>query len=304
MPDEYDILLDELISKYKGEELYHFLGEASNQIFEKCAAEHGQRYPCPEAQEFLDKEITTTVWHGTRRSETDEELKEKGFCTYEPPQVDEWLNTALNKVIEATHPGPIKLKQIKKRAEELKHNARQDWRRQVSVSGIKSVSCGWGFRNPELVHDFLWWFAKGKLFNDVLVEMFGEPRRIEIKTSMSVRSFFNVQDIHLPRLCIKPEEIVAIDKCPTRAEEVHHFPTTARTTHIPIDRVNPSEPVEPYRVDGIIRTIKSGHLRPVLVIKEGNRYSVYPESDPISNRIEAYRQLGFTKMPAKVIEEN
>jgi hypothetical protein len=297
-----DKTAQELADKYKGEELYHALGEAVSGIYEECEAKHGSKYPCKEAQDFLEQEIVTTVWHGTRRRESDKELKQNGFCTYEPPQVDAWLDLALDKVKHATQPGPRKSAQMEKRAEELKHNAREEWRRQVSVSGLKEVSCGWGFRNPELVHDFLWWFAKGKLFNEVLNEMFGEPRRIEIKTNMTARSFMNVQDIHLPRLCIKPEEVVVIEECPTRAEEIHHFPTTARTTYIPLDKVDTSELVEPYRVDEITRLIKKGELRPVSVIKEGDRYSVYPKGDPISNRIEAYRQLGFTKMPAKVAE--
>lgn len=295
MPDQYDTILQELVSQYKGEDLYYALEKTITEIFDKCGHK-----PCPEAQEFMDKEITTTVWHGTRRKETDEELKEKGFCTYKPEQVDEWLEIALDKVIKATSPGPIKLKEMKKRVEELKRNARDEWRRQVSVSGIKNVSCGWGFRNPELVHDFLWWFAKGKLFNDILNEIFGEPRRIEIKTNTTVHLFTGIQDIHLPRLCIKPEEIVSIDTCPTRAEEIHHFPITARTTYIPLDKVVMSEPIEPYRVEEIKRVIQKTSLSPISVIKEGDRYSVYPKGDPISNRIEAYRQLGFSKMPAKV----
>lgn len=253
---------------------------------------------------ILNRKVLTTVWHGTRRVESDEELRRNGFCTYEPSQVKEWLDEAMDRVIEKASPGSRKLKYLNTWKETFVKQAYEPWRRQVSVSGIKEASCGWGFRNPELVHDLLNFAVGGTtLFNDILTEMFGEPRRIEIKTYIGIRELLIPQDIHIPVLCIKPEEIVSIEHCHIQAEELAHFPKTGRTHWIPPDKIimryQPArEDVERIKL-GI--TTESKIMGPV-VIPKGDYFEIYEKSylfwQPEAV-VQAYKELG-QKVPVKI----
>ncbi len=255
-------------------------------------------------KEILDKEVTTTVWHGTRRVESDEELKQKGFCTYEPGQVGEWLNEAFELFKSKTKVGPRREKYLEDRKRQVSKEAYEDWRRQVSVSGIEEASCGWGFRNPELVHDWLWFATSGPLFNEILTELFGEPRKIEIRTKVKIQQLFNPQDIHLPKLCIKPEEIVSIEPCHIQAEEMSHFRRMGKTSQVPIESIAMTKtPVESEVEEKMRLIIAKKLIRPPILTRSESGFLVYGRQWSDSNAtVEAYRRLGYTKVPAKIAE--
>ena len=186
-----------------------------------------------EAQRFLHEKVTSTVWHGTRRKETDEELLKNGFCSYTQDQAMDWVQEASRLICEKKYkgkPGPIVCKRMDRRQAGILYNIRGPGRGQFSVSGIKEASCGdksrslmggWADRNPEFMYDLC--YQNGlteKETAEILGEMFGKPRRVELKVKIKVQDHFDPQDIHLEQRCFKPEEIVKIEACsPKKAEE-------------------------------------------------------------------------------------
>lgn len=254
--------------------------------------------------DILERYVTATVWHGTRRKESDEELRQEGFCTYEPKQVEEWLDEALNLIVEKTNPGPRTLKRLQQLKTQIARQAHESWRRQLSVSAFEEDSCGWGFRNPELVHDFLYRAVgdKRELFNEILTELFGEPRKIKITTEVPVSGLLNPQDIHLPVLCIKPKEIVSIEPCHVEAEELSHFPTTGRTRYIDASLIDIKTP-DPEEVRLVKARIKTGKMTAIpVVLAKGDRYELYTRrylGGTYDSIVQAYKELG-QKVPVKI----
>ena len=50
--------------------------------------------PEEEAKTALKEPIEVTLFHGTRRKENVKEIKEKGFCTFNPGEVEEFIDKA------------------------------------------------------------------------------------------------------------------------------------------------------------------------------------------------------------------
>lgn len=217
----------ELVDKYTGVELENKICEAVDEIQSSKEPFHPLN---KEAQAFLDQEVTATVWHGTRRKESIEELKKNGFCTYTDEQAVQWLAEALTKLDERTKVGPRVTKQLEKRKASILYEIRQPYRCRFSVTGIEEAACGedaperlmsgWADRNPEFMWDFLWspWRVKPKVVDAILTEQFGEPLKVKVKIKTTVRSLLSPQDIHLEQKCFLPEDIVSIEKCPPKAK--------------------------------------------------------------------------------------
>ena len=221
----------ELVDKYSGVELVDKVFEAVDEIQVQAGVSKDIFAPLvPEAQQFLDQEVTATVWHGTRRKESIEELKRKGFCTYTDEQAVEWLGEAIRNLEERKKVGPIISKQLARRQANILHETRQPYRHKFSVTGIEEAACGedrpenlmsgWADRNPEFIWDMLWspWRVKPKVVDEILDEKFGEPTKVKLKVKVQLRQLLSPQDIHLEQRCFMPEEIVSIEKCPPKAK--------------------------------------------------------------------------------------
>lgn len=210
----------DLVNRYTGVELNEKLWEAYEEIKERSGRE--------AAQKFLDQEVTATVWHGTRRKEPIEQLREYGFCTYTDEQAVQWLEEAVKKLHDKTKVGPRISKELARRQANILYETRQPYRHKFSVTGIEAAACGeddpenlmsgWAARNPEFIWDMLWspWRVKPKVVDEILTEMFGEQLKVRLRLKVEVRQLFGPQDIHLKQRCFRTEEIISIERCPPK----------------------------------------------------------------------------------------
>lgn len=194
---------------------------------------------------FLDEIVTATVFHGTRRRESIEELKRNGFCSYTYEQAVRWLDEAHRRLTGKIKAGPRTTKQLEEWKKSKLIWTRDPHRGQFSVTAIEEDACGesphdpftgkpdsasllsgWADRNPEFVYDYLMMKATPRQLDQILTEMFGKPIKVKLRVRMRVRQLMNPQDIHIPQRCFKPHEIVEITPCP---------PKTARQLKAEID---------------------------------------------------------------------
>lgn len=191
------------------------------------------KLPHDQWQSWLDQQVTATVWHGTRRRESIEELR-NGFCSYTKEQAIDWLTQAHQLLCEKTKVGPRVCKALDRHRVGIMYEVSQPHRGKFSVTGIENTACGvgtdsltgkpreeslqsgWGDRNPEFVWDYLHWRAGPKITDDILTEMFGRPVKVKLKVQLPVRALLGPQDIHLEQRCFKPEEIISIEPCPPK----------------------------------------------------------------------------------------
>jgi len=214
----------ELVDQFTGGELADKIMDAVDEI------QGGLEPFAPlkrEAQEFLDQEVTATVWHGTRRKESIEQLKRDGFCSYTEEQAVNWLAEASEKLAEETKVGPRTAKYMGRIKTRVLHEVLQPYRGKFSVTGIEEAACGeyptrldsgWASRNPEFMWDFLHartiTVTRGKEITDeILTEMFDDPMKVKLRIKVKLRQLLGPQDIHLEQRCFRPEEIVSIEKC-------------------------------------------------------------------------------------------
>lgn len=184
-----------------------------------------------ETKAFLDQEIYATVWHGTRRRESIEELKKNGFCSYTKEQAVEWLKEARKLMCERDYIGPRFCKYLDRWERNiLQEISNETYRGKFSVTGIEEAACGedtpddidsgWGWRNPEFLWDYLYanYHLTPKKVDDILTVMFGKPVKVKLRLKLTVRHLLNPQDIHTEQRCFSPQEIVSIVPCPPKAK--------------------------------------------------------------------------------------
>ncbi len=204
-------------SGVRGETLFKKLDELWGSLADK------------EAQVFLDQEVYATVWHGTRRRESIEELKRNGFCSYTKEQAMEWLKEARRLMCERDYIGPRLCKYLDARERDILSQVAGDYRGKFSVTGIEGTACGedapddidsgWGDRNPEFVWDYLYanYHLTPKKADEILTIMFGRPVKVQLRLKLTVRHLLGPQDIHMKQRCFSPQEIVSIVPCPPKA---------------------------------------------------------------------------------------
>ena len=219
----------DLANRYTGQELAEKIWETVDEIQGKSALLEPFAPLKKEAQEFLDQEVTATVWHGTRRKEPIEQLRRFGLCTYTDEQAVRWLEEAVTKLHDKTKVGPRISKELARRQANILYETRQPYRHKFSVTGIEQAACGedapenlmggWAARNPEFIWDMLWspWRVKPRVVDEILTEMFGEQLKVKLRLKVTVRQLLSSQDIHLEQKCFRPEEIISIEKCPPKA---------------------------------------------------------------------------------------
>lgn len=168
-----------------------------------------------------------SIWHGTRRKETPEEIKRKGFCTWSNP-VD-----VLHEVVEALdHFG--KLDKIKDEMvqNQLSHICRFGYGKgfYVDVENEESQmqwgkgwhplsgktrftrTCSYANNNPEVVSSTLACAGvEPEKINQYLREKYGKPYAIKLKGTIKTFPMLNLQT---PCLCFEPEDIEEVYECP------------------------------------------------------------------------------------------
>jgi hypothetical protein len=209
-----------LADEYTGIELMDRLLD----LYEKIEETHGR----DTAQKFLDQEVVATLWHGTRRKEPIEHLRQYGFCTYTDEQAVAWLAEAYRQLREKTRWGPRISTWMAKKQANILYETRESHRHKFSVTGIESAACGedepenlmsgWADRNPEFIWDMLWapWRVKREVVDEILTDMFGRPIKVTLRLKVEARQLLGPQDIHLEQRCFSPQEIISIERCPPK----------------------------------------------------------------------------------------
>ena len=184
--------------------------------------------PTDESRAFLDQEVETRVWHGTRRRESIEDLKRSGFCSYTREQAVRWLEEASKRLCEKLRAGPRVCKSLDRKQAGILLEVSQPYRGKFSVTGRESAACGedepenlmggWADRNPEFIWDSFGWRATPKVANEILTEMFGRPLKVELRVKVKAHQLVSPQDMHLEQRCFRPEEIVSITPCPPKVK--------------------------------------------------------------------------------------
>jgi len=167
-----------------------------------------------EKANFFETEVTVNLCHGTRRKETLEELKEKGFCTWDLPELEGMMNEAIEEMAKHRYIGPRTGKHIEMYKERGLREGQSSYRPFLYATGMgDNACCSWADRNPEIIWDVLWAHLKPEVTREVLNELFGDPIKVKVKTRVDVRSMFGPQNINTKKKCFKPEEIISIEKC-------------------------------------------------------------------------------------------
>ena len=213
--------------------------------------------PDHQRQAFLNTRVTATVWHGTRRRESIEELKRNGFCSYTQEQAIRWLDEAHRRLSAKIKPGPRVTKSLEKWKAMVRGHVKEPWRGYLCVTAIEDAACGeqahnpftgrpdsgnlmsgWADRNPEFVYDYLMLRATPQELDRILTEMFGRPIKVKLRVSVEVRTLLNPQDMHLKQRCFSPAEIIDITPCPPKTArqlktevDVLWAPQVERKTH-------------------------------------------------------------------------
>ena len=166
------------------------------------------------------KVITAVVYHGTRRKESALELKEKGFCSFAPGEVDDFIDEAV-RLCKVVKNGPRICKWIDDAAAQVKETYRgrvgefgKNKKPDLYVSAQKDAACSWAFRNPEIVSDAMYWNLPRIVKNAILEEMFGTPKKVTLKLRLPAEDvvYENI-NINTNKHCFKPEEIVSVEEC-------------------------------------------------------------------------------------------
>lgn len=211
----------------------------------------------PQGREILDQPVEYIFYHGTRRKETSEEIKQNGICTLTRTEVDKALDDAAEQCKIGIKAGPRVCKWINERKESLKttysgrswefdegqieaiedsvqrgymtreaadkeiseivrgeHPSQYTARPNLWATIFDDACCSWSFRNPEIIHDVMYWNTPTKLMDQILEELFGTPKCIKIKLNVTIRDLIGApQNFNTNKKCFKPEEILEVKEC-------------------------------------------------------------------------------------------
>jgi hypothetical protein len=167
-----------------------------------------------------DKKVSVIVYHGTRRKESAEELKAKGFCSFSPGEVDSFIDEVARQCKIAKN-GPRLCKWIDDAATRVKEHYQgrisefgKDQKPDLWVSAYKQASCSWAFRNPEIISDAMYWNLPKEVKEAILEEIFGTPKRVTLQLRMPAdHVLYNGINLNTGKHCFKPEEIVSVEEC-------------------------------------------------------------------------------------------
>lgn len=174
-----------------------------------------------EEKPDLQQPVTVQLWHGTRRKESAEELKAKGFCTFSPGEVEEFIDEANRMCKQELNAGPRVCKWMDNLARNLKQSySGRDYEFGISnrpnlwTSYDEGRSCSWAFRNPEIVSDAFYWRTPTKAMDKILTELFGEPKKIKVRVEVSLGDLIgSPQNLNTHKQCFTPDDIIEIEEC-------------------------------------------------------------------------------------------
>lgn len=167
-----------------------------------------------EKEKFFETEVVTHLCHGTRRKETPEELKKKGFCTWNLPELEKMMGEAIEEATKHRYIGPRTGKHIERFKERGLQEGQSSYRPFLYTTAMgDNACCSWADRNPEIVWDILWAHLKPEVTREVLRGLFGDPIKVKVKIPVTVREMFHPQNINTGMKCFKPEEIISVEPC-------------------------------------------------------------------------------------------
>jgi len=169
------------------------------------------------------------IWHGTRRKETPQEIKQKGFCTWHHPvdvlheiiealdhfnKLDKLKDTLVQNVVANICRfgyGEKGLYVDIENPENQKEWAK-DWAPELKQT-IAPRTCSYALRNPEIITEVLAYAGvKSNEIRQYLRQKYGKPYAIKLKGT--VKTAYPILNEATGCTCFEPEDIEEVYECP------------------------------------------------------------------------------------------